>query len=128
MASIAPSPTEDTLVFEVKSIDADAGTIEYIMQEESTSSEEERKPLLRELASVKKERKIPPHMRPKNDCEARFECPKCGKGYSLAKNMRRHARLECDQEPKFACPHCPLRCKRNNQLKRHITSRHLNKS
>lgn len=111
-------------MLEVKSI-VEECTFEYIKSEEkaklSTSENH-----LSQIKPGKRKRKIPLHMRPRTKSEIRFECPKCGKAYSLAKNMRRHARLECFQEPKYACPYCPLRCKRNNQLQRHILARHEN--
>lgn len=133
----------NTVVFEIKSQPIDMGeTIEYLVSAEEEEELEPSKSKQHQLLEVtsaesitsyddrssqlvpKKERRIPSHMRPRTNTEPRFECPKCGKAYSLAKNMRRHARLECGQEPKYACPYCPLRCKRNNQLQRHIDSRH----
>ncbi|KAL1401628.1 hypothetical protein pipiens_006465 [Culex pipiens pipiens] len=118
----------NTVVFEIKSQPIDmAETIEYLVsaeEEDPEPSKTQQQQLLPvdiatenipmydnpQLAIVlKKERRIPSHMRPRTNTEPRFECPKCGKAYSLAKNMRRHARLECGQEPKYACPYCPLR-------------------
>lgn len=132
----------NVVVFDIKSQSIDtAETIEYLVSADEEQSEpsnshqyqlsdittaktvtlcKDRSPQL----VPKKERRIPSHMRPKSNTQPGFECPKCGKAYSLAKNMRRHVRLECGQQPKYACPYCPLRCKRNNQLQRHIDSRH----
>lgn len=119
--------TTATVMFEVKPM-SDGCSFQYLVSEETpaVSPVENDEHLLKRFEPAKKKRKIPPHMRPRTKSETRFECPKCGKEYSLAKNMRRHARLECNQEPKFSCPHCPLRCKRNNQLQRHILARHEN--
>lgn len=122
MFEVKPNVCNTAIKFIISEDDAESGETAV-----GDSDGRSLNPQLLEFVQRKKQRKIPQHMRPKYECEARFVCPKCGKGYSLAKNMRRHARLECDQEPKYACPHCPLRCKRNNQLQRHINSRHSNK-
>ncbi|EAT38947.1 AAEL009212-PB [Aedes aegypti] len=120
---VESSTTAPTVMLEVKSIDG--CSFEYIVSDDSPTVPSPKNDILRNK-SDKKMRRIPLHMRPRTKTETRFECPKCGKAYSLAKNMRRHARLECHQEPKYACPYCPLRCKRNNQLQRHILARHDN--
>lgn len=77
-------------------------------------------------ASDSKTRRRPSHMLPKAVPTQRHPCPRCGKDYSLSKNMRRHLRLECGQEPQFPCTFCKLRFKRNNQLTKHIANRHSN--
>lgn len=38
--------------------------------------------------------------------------------------MTRHLRLECGTARKYQCPFCPAKCKRNNQLKAHISTKH----
>lgn len=123
LEEIVESPTAaPTVMLEVKSI-KDGCSFGYIVSEESptmTTSD------VCQFKSHRKKRKIPLHMRPRTKSETSFGCPKCGKAYSLAKNMRRHARLECFQEPKYACSYCPLKCKRNNQLQRHILAKHNN--
>lgn len=73
-------------------------------------------------------RKIPLHMRPRISGMKKYECPNnCGKFYSNPRNMQRHFRLECGIERQFPCPFCNVKFKRNNHLKSHLMSKHLDK-
>lgn len=53
----------------------------------------------------------------------RYYCP-CGRNYSLRTNLRQHMTYDCGKEPRFSCPYCPLKLRRMNDLRRHISRRH----
>ncbi|XP_076621328.1 uncharacterized protein LOC143341872 isoform X17 [Colletes latitarsis] len=51
-------------------------------------------------------------------------CPKCGKGYTVAKSLNRHLRYECGVAPRFKCPYCGNRGKQRAHVKDHIRRIH----
>lgn len=56
-----------------------------------------------------------------------FVCPKCGKVYNARKNLARHINIECGKPPKFSCMYCDYKNYRRNEIKKHVSKKHLNK-
>ncbi|KAL0132447.1 hypothetical protein PUN28_000292 [Cardiocondyla obscurior] len=53
-----------------------------------------------------------------------FDCPKCGRCFTVKGNMTRHFKYECGQEPRFQCPYCEFRSKQTSNVMSHIRTRH----
>ncbi|XP_015178590.1 PREDICTED: gastrula zinc finger protein XlCGF8.2DB-like [Polistes dominula] len=60
----------------------------------------------------------------KNDDKKPFRCHKCGRGFTLKRNMDRHVNYECGHEPRFQCPYCGLRSKQTSPVYAHIRKKH----
>lgn len=52
-------------------------------------------------------------------------CPKCGKGFKHAGDMKRHLLTHTGEKP-YVCPHCLFRCSRSDSLLRHMHIKHRN--
>ncbi|KAK2584890.1 hypothetical protein KPH14_002486 [Odynerus spinipes] len=53
-----------------------------------------------------------------------FDCPKCGRCFTVKGNMTRHLKYECGQAPRFQCPYCEFRSKQTSNVMSHIRTRH----
>lgn len=59
----------------------------------------------------------------------RYQCFKCGVYHKYKQNLKRHILKECGiGERLFVCEYCDWRFKRNFDLKRHISAKHLDKN
>lgn len=59
------------------------------------------------------------------DSKKPFNCPKCGRRFTVKGNMTRHLKYECGQEPQFQCPYCEFRSKQTSNVMSHIRTRHI---
>ncbi|XP_015178587.1 PREDICTED: zinc finger protein 775-like [Polistes dominula] len=51
-------------------------------------------------------------------------CPRCNRGFTQKKNMRRHLHHECGMEPKYQCPYCDKPSKFTQNIYAHIRRYH----
>lgn len=56
--------------------------------------------------------------------EKQYYCPKCGRGFTLKSNLKRHYNVECGQAPRYQCPYCHLKSKQTSQIYSHIRNKH----
>ncbi|CAH1367277.1 hypothetical protein MTP99_008526 [Tenebrio molitor] len=56
--------------------------------------------------------------------EKGFFCKKCGKSYTLRRNLQRHEKVECQKEKKFVCGICSHRTYYKSDLRVHIFNKH----
>ncbi|XP_060535640.1 GDNF-inducible zinc finger protein 1-like [Cylas formicarius] len=53
-------------------------------------------------------------------CTARHFCPRCGKSYTLVKNLKRHLSVECQKEKRFKCRFCSNSYYYRTDLRNHL--------
>ena len=53
-----------------------------------------------------------------------FNCPKCGRFFTVKGNMNRHLKYECGKAPRFKCPYCDFRSKQSSNVLSHVRNRH----
>lgn len=56
--------------------------------------------------------------------EKQYYCPKCGRGFTLKSNLKRHYTYECGFGPRYKCPYCDLKSKQTSQVYSHIRNKH----
>lgn len=59
------------------------------------------------------------------DEDSRPKCPRCFKLFKNLRTLRKHLCRDCGVSSDVECPFCPYRCKRKDNLKKHINNRHL---
>lgn len=55
---------------------------------------------------------------------SRFTCRKCGRGYTMLCNLRRHMKWECGGKRFFPCYYCSKSFTQKTSLQRHLTGVH----
>ncbi|XP_011882469.1 PREDICTED: gastrula zinc finger protein XlCGF57.1-like [Vollenhovia emeryi] len=55
---------------------------------------------------------------------SRFTCRKCGRGYTMLCNLRRHMKWECGGKRYFPCYYCSKSFTQKTSLQRHLTGVH----
>lgn len=55
---------------------------------------------------------------------SRFACRKCGRGYTMLCNLRRHTRWECGGKRYFPCGYCYKSFTQKTSLERHLKGVH----
>jgi len=53
-----------------------------------------------------------------------FKCDRCGRTYTVKRNLVRHLTFECGVDPSLPCPQCASRFKSKGSLKLHLTEMH----
>jgi len=56
-----------------------------------------------------------------NSSEHVIICPQnCGKSYKNMSSLKKHLKYECNKAPQFQCLFCNKRCKRPDNLRKHM--------